>query len=121
MSQLWGMKNYQTRRSKRHINRYTTHKTNILSVTYGMNNPTSTHKQQGLKECMSINEKKSPARKSYRIILNPNCLKMDKAIILFKSYSKLAPRPSINIVKPEINKKNIFNQYPKEGLNRINK
>ena len=55
------------------------------------------------------------------IIIRPNCLRADKAIILLKSNSKLAPRPAINIVKPETNNKIIFNQYLKEGLNRINK
>jgi hypothetical protein len=39
------------------------------------------------------------------IIIRPSCLKVDKAIILLKSYSKLAPRPAINIVSPETNNK----------------
>ena len=43
------------------------------------------------------------------LIIRPNCLKVDKAIILLKSYSKLAPRPAINIVNPETNNKKIFN------------
>jgi hypothetical protein len=51
------------------------------------------------------------------IIIRPNCLKVDKTIILFKSNSKFAPRPAINIVNPEINNKIMFNQYPKAGLN----
>ena len=44
------------------------------------------------------------------IIIRTNCSKVDKAIILFKSNSKLAPRPTINIVNPETNNKIIFNQ-----------
>jgi len=55
------------------------------------------------------------------IIIRPNCLKVERAIILFKSNSKLAPSPAINIVKPETNNKIIFIQPLKEGLNRINK
>jgi hypothetical protein len=39
------------------------------------------------------------------MIIRPNCLKVDKAIILFKSNSEFAPRPSINIVDPENNNK----------------
>ena len=35
---------------------------------------------------------------------------VDKAIIFFKSFSKFAPNPAINIVKLEINNKNLFNQ-----------
>jgi hypothetical protein len=42
------------------------------------------------------------------IIIRPNCLKVDKAIILFKSHSKLAPRPAINIVNPETNNKKLL-------------
>jgi len=42
------------------------------------------------------------------IIIRPNCLKVDKAIILFKSNLKLAPRPAINMVNPETNNKIIF-------------
>ena len=45
------------------------------------------------------------------IIRRPNCLKVDKAITLFKSNSKSAPRPAINIVKPETNNKTLLNQY----------
>jgi len=44
------------------------------------------------------------------IIIRPNCLKLGKAIILLKSNSKFAPSPAINIVKPEISNKIIFNQ-----------
>ena len=44
------------------------------------------------------------------ITVSPNCLKVDKAIILFKSNSKLAPRPAINIVNPETNNKITFKQ-----------
>jgi hypothetical protein len=55
------------------------------------------------------------------IIIKPNCLKVDKAIILFKSNSKLAPRPAINIVKPGASNKATFNQHLKEGLNQISK
>jgi len=44
----------------------------------------------------------------------PTCLKVDKAIIFSKSYSKFDPRPAVNIVNPEINKKT-FNKEPKEG------
>jgi len=34
------------------------------------------------------------------IIVRPNCLNVDKAIILFKSHSKFGPGPAINIVNP---------------------
>jgi len=44
------------------------------------------------------------------IIIRPNCSKVDKAIILFKSNSKFAPRPAINIVNPETNNKTTFNR-----------
>ena len=37
------------------------------------------------------------------IVIRPNCLTVDKAMIILKSYSKLAPRPAINVVNPEIN------------------
>jgi hypothetical protein len=49
------------------------------------------------------------------IIIRPNCLKVDKAIILLKSNSKFTPRSAINIVNPETNNKIVFNQYLKEG------
>lgn len=55
------------------------------------------------------------------LIIKPSWLKVDNAIIFFKSYSKLAPNPAINIVNPEINNKKIFNQLLKDLLNRINK
>ena len=55
------------------------------------------------------------------IIIRPNCLKVGKAINLFKSNSKFAPSPAINIGNPETNNKSTFNQYLKEGLKRINK
>jgi hypothetical protein len=48
------------------------------------------------------------------IIIRPNCLKVDKAIIFLKSYSKFAPRPAINMVNPETNNKIRFNQQPKK-------
>jgi len=44
------------------------------------------------------------------MIIEQNCLKVDKAIILFKSNSKFAPRPAINMVNPETNNKITFNQ-----------
>jgi hypothetical protein len=44
------------------------------------------------------------------IVIRPNCLKVDKAIILLKSNSKLAPSPAINMVNPETNNKITFNQ-----------
>jgi hypothetical protein len=44
------------------------------------------------------------------VIIRPNCLKIDKAIIILKSNSKLAPNPAINIVDPETNNKITFNQ-----------
>jgi len=37
------------------------------------------------------------------IVINPNCLKVDKAIIFFKSHSYNALMPDIIIVKMEIN------------------
>jgi hypothetical protein len=55
------------------------------------------------------------------LIIKPNCLKVDKAIIFLKSYSKLAPKPAINIVKPETTRRKIHNRSLKVGLNRINK
>lgn len=55
------------------------------------------------------------------IIINPNWLKVDKAIIFFKSYSKFAVNPAINIVIiDKINKKYIKFLFIK-WLNRINK
>jgi hypothetical protein len=53
------------------------------------------------------------------IIIRPNCLKVDKAIIFFQSNSKFAPRPAINIVNPEINNKIVLSQHLKGGLKRI--
>jgi len=44
------------------------------------------------------------------VIIRRNCLKVDKAIILFKPNSKFAPRPAINIVNTESNNKITFNQ-----------
>ena len=44
------------------------------------------------------------------IIIRPNCLKVDREIILLKLNSKLAPSPAINIVNPETNNKITFNQ-----------
>ena len=44
------------------------------------------------------------------LIIKPNCLSVDKAIIFLRSYSKFASNPAINIVKPEINNKNLFNE-----------
>jgi hypothetical protein len=59
---------------------------------------------------------KSQARKKpieIVIIIRPNCLKVDKAIIFFKSHTKVGPRPAINIVNPETNNKIIFNHLLK--------
>jgi hypothetical protein len=55
----------------------------------------------------SINEKIAKLERPIEIVLitGPSCLRVDKAIILLKSNSKLAPRPAINIVNPEINNK----------------
>jgi hypothetical protein len=39
------------------------------------------------------------------LIINPNWLKVERAIIFFKSNSKLAEAPAINIVKPLIKSK----------------
>ena len=76
--------------------------------------------KQGMSQ--QIKKKAKPERPiEIVIIIRPNCLTVDKAIIILKSYSKLAPRPAINIVKPEINNKKIFNHIPKEGLKRISK
>jgi hypothetical protein len=55
------------------------------------------------------------------IIIRPNCLKVDKAMIFFKSNSKFVPRPAINIANLETNNKIVFSQHLKEGLERINK
>jgi hypothetical protein len=44
------------------------------------------------------------------IIIRPNWLRADRAKILLKSNSELAPRPTINTVNPEINNKITFNQ-----------
>jgi hypothetical protein len=35
--------------------------------------------------------------------------------------SQFAPRPAIKTVSPKTNNKATFNQYPKEGVIRINK
>ena len=51
--------------------------------------------------------------------MRPDCLKVDKAINLLKSNSKLAPSSAINKVNPETNNKTIFNQQLKEGLKRV--
>jgi len=55
---------------------------------------------------------KGQARKTSRnvIIISPNYLKVDKAIILLKSNLEFAPRPAINTVNPETNNKTTFNQ-----------
>ena len=45
------------------------------------------------------------------LIIKPNCLSVDKAIIFFKLYSKFAPNPVINIVKLEINNQNKVSHY----------
>ena len=67
-------------------------------------------------------KKANPANpKDMILIIKPNCLKVDKAMIFFKSNSKLAPIPAINIVNLEINNKKVFKDIPKEGLKRINK
>ena len=60
----------------------------------------------------SVNGKKGKPERPIEIvtIIRPNWLKVDRAIILLKSNSKLAPRPAINIVNPEINNKITFNQ-----------
>ena len=39
------------------------------------------------------------------IIIRPNCLKVDKAMIFLKTNSKFAPSPAINMVNPETNNK----------------
>ena len=49
---------------------------------------------------------KSQTRKTNR---NSKCLKVDRAIILFETNSKFAPRPAMNIVNPETNNK--INMY----------
>jgi len=56
------------------------------------------------------------------LIINPNCLKVDNAIIFFKSNSKLAQIPAINIVSPPINKRIDPNkEFNIKILKRINK
>lgn len=54
-------------------------------------------------------------------IIIPICLKVDNAIIFFKSFSKLAANPDINIVIDEINNKKFIKKDLKAKLNRINK
>jgi hypothetical protein len=45
------------------------------------------------------------------LIINSDWLNVDKVIFFFESYSKFAPRPTINYVKPKKNNnKNLFNQ-----------
>jgi len=52
-------------------------------------------------ESINEKEKSKPERPIEMVmIIRPNCLRVDKVIIFFKSNSKLAPRPAINIVKP---------------------
>lgn len=56
------------------------------------------------------------------IIINPNCLNVDKAIIFFKSNSKFAAIPAINIVNPATNKRTCpLKELKNKTLNRINK
>jgi hypothetical protein len=50
----------------------------------------------------------------------PNWLKVERAIILLKSYSKLAPNPATNIVRLEKRRKT-HKKLPKAGLKRISK
>jgi hypothetical protein len=44
------------------------------------------------------------------IVIRPNWLKVQSAIIFFKSNSKFVPKPAINIVSPETNNKITLNQ-----------
>jgi len=62
-----------------------------------------------------INQKNAKQERPIEIviIIKPSCLKVDKAIILFKPNSKFAPWHAINIVKLEINNKATFRQYLK--------
>jgi hypothetical protein len=58
-----------------------------------------------------INKKAEPDRPIEIVVIKiPNRLKVHKAIIFLKSYSKFDPRPAIIIVNPEINNKITFNQ-----------
>jgi len=54
--------------------------------------------------------KKAEPERPIEIVTRLNCLKVDKAKILFKPNPKFAPRPAINIVNPETINKITFNQ-----------
>jgi len=69
-------------------------------------------KYKRIKKNARVNKwKKAKLERPIQIVITirPNCLEVDKAIILPKSNSKLAPSPAINIVSPETNNKIIFN------------
>lgn len=55
------------------------------------------------------------------LIIKPNCLNVDRAIIFFKSNSKFAPNPAINIVILPTNNKIIIKFPDNKQLNRISK
>jgi hypothetical protein len=54
-------------------------------------------------------------------IIIPSCLKVDRAIIFFKSNSKFATKPDINIVIVDTVKRKVFDLNSKVSENRINK
>jgi hypothetical protein len=52
-------------------------------------------------------------------IIKSKCLKVESAIILLKSYSKLVPNAAIIIVRPETRRRNTHNQLLKLDVNEL--
>ena len=52
-------------------------------------------------------------------IIIPSCLKVDKAIIFFRSNSNTATIPDINIVRTEIGKRIVATWFSNKNENRI--
>jgi len=94
-----------------YINRQTTYKTNILRVPHTIT-PATHINNKALKMHKLTDGKQAKLERPIEIaiIIRPNCLKVDKTIILFKSHPKFTPRPAISIVSPETNNKIILNQ-----------
>jgi hypothetical protein len=89
-----------------------------------MNNHTSTHEKYGLKKkhVSRIGKKSSPTKSTITaLIISLSCLKVENSIIFLRSYSKLAPKSAINIVRPEKRRRNTHNQSLSAGLKQINK
>lgn len=61
----------------------------------------------------------SYSSKAIANIIIPNCLSVESAIIFFKSYSKLATSPDINMVIVEINKSTVLSLNLNVLENRI--